>query len=235
MSDSTVQSSESLADGDGFPRVAVFDLDGTVTYKDTYVDFLLLCLRKRPLRVLRGGALLWYLLLHKAGFKSNHWLKSRYLGTIAGGLGGEALEKICTEFCRHTIDRNFKVQALAEIQRLKDEGFTLVLATASFSFYVDKLFAELNMDYLLCTHAALDAEGRITGAIEGKNCIGAEKAHRLEKLCSSCGWQNIASAYSDDIVDLPLFNMADAALVVDPKPKTEAQALAYGFQVLNWR
>lgn len=215
-------------------NIAVFDLDGTITYKDTYVEFLLFCLKKRPLRILRGGELVLYLLLYKTGLRSNHWLKAKYLGTVAGGLGGHELENICAEFCARTVAQNIKPKALAELSRLKAQGVTLVLATASFSFYVECLSAELKMDHLLCSKAKFDTEGRITGALDGKNCIGAEKANRLKLLMDSQGWKNIDSAYSDDIVDLPLFSLAEKAFVVDPKTKTAVRAEELGFPVLAW-
>lgn len=216
-------------------KIAVFDLDGTITFKDTYVDFLVFCLKKRPTRILRGGALVVYLLVHKAGFRSNHWLKAKFLGTVAGGLGGSELEEICQEFCAHTAANNFKPHALAELDRLRADGFQLVLATASFDFYVNGLYALLNMDYLLCSKAELDGDGRLTGALDGRNCIGVEKANRLRDLCVEQGWHRIELAYSDDIVDLPLFQMAEKALVVDPKPATESQADCLGYQVISWR
>jgi len=198
-------------------RIAVFDLDGTITRKDTYVDFLVFCLMKRPWRLLRGGALLVYLIAYKTGLRSNHWLKAKYLGTVAG------------------VQRNFKPEALAELKRLKEQGFQLVLATASFDFYVSGLFAALNMDFLLCTKAALDDTGSLTGALDGKNCIGDEKANRVRQMCAEKSWPSIERAYSDDIVDLPLFQMARVALVVDPRPLTESRAGALGYQILNWR
>lgn len=219
----------------GSGEIAVFDLDGTITYKDTYVEFLLFCLKKRPLRVLRGGELVLYLLMYKTGLRSNHWLKAKYLGTVAGGLGGHELEKISAEFCAKTVAQNIKPKAMAELARLKAQGVTLVLATASFSFYVECLSAELKMDHLLCTKAKLNTKGGITGAIDGKNCIGVEKANRLKLLMESQGWNYISSAYSDDIVDLPLFTMAEKAFVVDPKTKTAARAEELGFPVLAWR
>ena len=224
-------SKESVA---GVQRIAVFDLDGTITYKDTYVEFLLLCLKKRPLRVLRGGELVFYLLVHKAGLRSNHWLKAKYLGTVAGGLGGTQLDDIVEEFCMATIEKNIKPLALVEMDKLRSQGYTLVLATASFGFYVERLFATLNMDYLLCSKAMLDTDGKITGSLDGKNCIGDEKASRLKSLMEAQKWSSIERAYSDDLVDLPLFEMADKPLVVDPAGTSAAKAKALEFTVLNW-
>lgn len=216
-------------------RIAVFDLDGTITYKDTYVAFLLFCLKKRPLRILRGGELILYFCLFKAGFYSNHWLKAKYLRTVVGGIGGAEFEGLCGEFSAVTLERNIKPNALSELVHLKAQGYIVVLATASFGFYVERLFAELEMDYLLCSHAQLDPNGGVTGAIEGNNCIGEEKARRLQQLCAAQNWNNIERAYSDDLVDLPMFNLANSAFVVDPSPSTAARAEELGIPVLNWR
>lgn len=215
-------------------KIAVFDLDGTITCKDTYVAFLLLCLKKRPLRILRGGELIFYLLIHKTGLRSNHWLKSKYLGTVAGGLGGAELDKIVEEFCVATKERNFKPKALAELDKLRSQGYTLVLATASFGFYVERLFSILNMDHLLCSEAMLDADGKITGDLDGKNCIGEEKASRLQDLMVTQQWGSVERAYSDDLVDLPLFKMANKAFVVDPVGASVVKAKELGYTVFTW-
>jgi len=216
-------------------KVAVFDLDGTLTFKDTYVQFLLYCFKKHPARLLRGVNLLVYLAMYKSGLRTNHWLKARYLKTVAAGIALEKFESLCEEFCHRTIENNIKPKAMHEIERLREAGYVVVLATASFDFYVNRLFELLNMDHLLCTASAVDGSGCITGEIDGNNCIGAEKARRVTALMEASGWVAIDSAYSDDRVDLPLFEMATHAFVVDPGSTTELLAKERNFQVLNWR
>ena len=216
-------------------KIAVFDLDGTITYKDTYVDFLLYCLRKRPSRILRGGALVVYLLMYKSGIRSNHWLKARYLGTVAGGLHRAELDSLAESFSQQSFEKNIKPEALQELSELKARGYTLVLATASFEFYVSKLFVLLKMDYLLCSSAVFDSRDCLVGKLAGKNCLGAEKARRVRELCAEQQWSGVELAYSDDMVDEPLFELADTALVVDPKPMNESKARSMGYRVLNWR
>ena len=216
-------------------RVAVFDLDGTVTRHDTYVDFLLYCLRRKPLRLLTLPALASYLLVHKAGFKSNHWLKARYLEAVVGGITRTELEDICNEFVARTLVKNIKQPALDELSRLREEGYILVLATASFGFYVRSLATELEFDEVLCTEAMFDDGDKLTGKLDGENCIGSEKARRIGMLSSQRGWADIELGYSDSKVDLPMLEMVGRALVIDPKPATEKVAASKGFEVLRWR
>jgi len=217
------------------PRVAVFDLDGTITRKDTYVDFLLFTLGKKPGRIVCLPALAWYLLVHKSGMRSNHWLKARYLGAVAGGLSRAQIADICASFVSRTMANNIKQPALDELARLRSEGYRLVLATASFGFYVRSLSAELKFDEVLCTEALFDSSDKLTGELSGENCIGSEKARRITALLAERGWSNVELGYSDSKVDLPMLQMVGRALVVDPSASTQRVAADKGFEILRWR
>lgn len=215
--------------------VAVFDLDGTITKHDTYVHFLLFCLWSMPVRLLKSPMLVVYLLMYRAGFRTNHWLKARFLGLVVGGVDSEKLEKLSQKFHHRTLQGNIKQAALDEITCLRQQGYKVIIATASFSFYVSKIAESLGADELLCTTADVDEYGRLTGAIAGLNCIGEEKARRVERLLADKGWPDVQRAYSDHKVDLPLLKMSREALVVDPRPATEAVAVQYGYQILHWK
>lgn len=219
----------------GETSVAVFDLDGTITRRDTYVQFLLFCLRSMPQRLLRIPLLVVYLIIHKVGLRSNHWLKAIYLRTVVGGVGGARLEDLCEKFYQSTMANNIKQGALAELAELRGKGYKIVIATASFDFYVYKVANALLADEVLCTVAELDKKGCVTGNIAGRNCLGEEKASQVMQLISSRGWSGVNRAYSDDKVDLPLLNMAEIALVVDPKPATEMVAGKLGYKILRWK
>ena len=215
--------------------VAVFDLDGTITRYDTYVHFLIFCLRSKPLRLLASPMLIVYFGMYKAGIRSNHWLKARFLRLVLGGVGQSELNQLAVSFNALTLRKNIKRGALEEIEKLRKEGYEIVLATASFGFYVKSIADSLGVDHLLCSAAAVDSGGRLTGEIDGLNCIGEEKARRLRVLMVERGWSEIDRAYSDHKVDLPLLEMSRVAVVVDPKPATEAVAGRCGYEILRWK
>lgn len=216
-------------------RVAVFDLDGTITRHDTYIDFLLYCLRKKPSRWVCLPALASYVLVHKAGLRSNHWLKARFLGAVAGGMTRVQLMQICEQFVDRTMATNVKQPALDELKRLRGEGYSLVLATASFGLYVRSLAAKLEFDEVLCTEALFNLDDKLTGTLDGKNCIGEEKARRIRVLLADREWAGVELGYSDSKVDLPMLEMSGRALVIDPKSSTEKLAVEKGYEVLRWR
>lgn len=215
--------------------VAVFDLDGTISDRDTYVHFLVFCLKKKPLRFLRTPVLPIYLIVHKLGLRSNHWLKARFLRTVVAGIAPAELTLITAEFVDVTMHTNIKEEALLELARLRGEGYLLVLATASFSFYVNQIFSALDMDELLCSSAQTDADGVLTGEIDGENCIGEEKARRIQKLLCHRRLKQVARGYSDSAVDFPMLKMSAVAFLVDPKAATVKAAARYGYQILYWK
>ena len=59
--------------------VAIFDLDNTITYKDTYLAFLFKLLRDHPLRLFNCVKLPVAVLLYKTGRRDNSWLKETFL------------------------------------------------------------------------------------------------------------------------------------------------------------
>jgi len=173
--------------------------------------------------------------VYKCGLRSNHWLKSQFLKTVAGGTSRQTLLEIAGRFVVNDAKKNVKPQALAELERLRQAGYKLVLATASFDFYVELYFEALNMDALVCTRAEFNASDELTGSIDGRNCIGEEKRVRVSALLRETGFDTVARAYSDSEVDLPLLRMAGTAVVVDPKPATRKVAGSMQYDVVSWR
>ncbi len=216
-------------------RIAVFDLDGTISDRDTYLTFLLHCLKRHPARALKVPLLPGYVLMFKSGLRTNHWLKAKFLKAICGGLDKKVLDDLAGTFTAETFKNNIKPLALAELDRLRSEGYLLVLATASFDFYVTRLFSELGMDKLFCTAAEFDHNDRLTGSLATTNCFGKEKARRIKSWLAEQGATEVDLAYSDSKVDLPLLLLARDSVVVDPKTATERVAAEFNYKVVRWK
>jgi len=75
----------------------------------------------------------------------------------------------------------------------------------------------------------------LTGKLDGKNCIGPEKASRIRELMKDRAWDTIELGYSDSKVDMPMLEMVGTPLVIDPKAATAKIAADKGFAVLRWR
>jgi HAD superfamily hydrolase (TIGR01490 family) len=214
-------------------EVAVFDLDGTITDCDTYVEFLKLCLIRQPSRLVRSVHLPGALLLHKAGYYDNAWLKETFLTAIAGGYAEGRIAELAHSLVSGLLEKHVRSGARDAIRRHRDAGHRLLLATASFDFYVASLAEELGFDEVVCTTAARDAGNRILGKIDGKNCYGAAKVEAVLEAIpdrESCR----LTAYTDHHSDWALLQESDLPVAVHPTGALRRLALANEVDVQMW-
>lgn len=216
------------------PTVAIFDLDSTITKKDTYVAFLLTVLKKHPTRLLRCGFLPFAIVIQKTGLKDNSWLKETFLRSIAGGMNQSQL-KACTDHFLNTLQKQgLRKKALERIQKHRQAGHQLVLASASFDFYVTKLGKQLGFDTIICTRSSWNEQNQLTGKINGHNCYGKYKLNRLIESLGHDKTDIIAIGYTDHHSDKPFLEWTDKAIVVNPTKKLHQIALDKDYTIEDW-
>jgi HAD superfamily hydrolase (TIGR01490 family) len=215
--------------------VAIFDLDGTITFGDTYLAFLLFVLRARPQRLIHCIGLPGALAGFALGRVSNDTLKRRFLRAILGGSSRMSLDALAKRFARHCCDRLVKPAARERIEWHRRRGHHLVLATASPDLHADAIGRALGFDDIVCTRAAWDGD-RVTGELAGANLRGEAKLATIRSLGIFQGVERAyVFAYSDHRSDLPLLRFADQATVVDPSRRFAAEAEASGLRIERWR
>ncbi len=214
--------------------IVIFDFDSTITKKDTYVAFLASILKTYPLRLLRCSFLPFAILIHKSGIKDNSWLKETFLTAIAGGLNQPQLAACTDQFLEKLKKNGIRSKALQKIQQHRNSGHKLVLASASFDFYVKKLGAQLGFETIVCTHSSWDEENKLTGKIAGRNCYGKYKLKRLIELLGNDRKDIITIAYTDHHSDEALLEWADEAIAVNPTKKLHQTALKKKYCIADW-
>jgi phosphatidylglycerophosphatase C len=198
--------------------VAVFDLDGTITDCDTYVKFLRLCMRRRPTRIFGSLHLPIAVLLHLIGVFDNAWLKATFLKALAGDCSASTLEKLVNTHVADVMENHIRPAALEAIRHHRQAGHRLLLASASFDFYVHQLGTRLGFDEVVCTRALRGPGDTISGSIDGNNCFGTAKVSAVLNVIhdrQSC----TLVAYSDHHSDWGLLLEADIPVAVCPTPE----------------
>ena len=224
-----------VADSEHQGQVAViFDLDKTITRNDTYLAFLIYMLRLHPRRLLRCAFLPVAVLLHKVRLRDNSWLKQVFLRAIAGGLPREVIEQCSSRFLEQVLANDIRPTALRAIACHRDARHRLVLATASFDFYSEEPGRRLGFDAIICTPSDWEAEHRLTGKIQGKNCYGANKLARLREYFGEQRGQLHLIGYSDHHTDAFFLQWVDQAVAVNPTPKLQKIARQQGFAIEDW-
>jgi phosphatidylglycerophosphatase C len=190
--------------------VAAFDVDGTLTSRDAVMPFL------RSLRSLPVvGAAFARRPAHTIGSllrRDRDALKAIALSSLRG-LDRDEVWARGERFASDVLPRWLRADTLGRLQWHRDEGHRVVFVSASLRPYLEPFAASLGVEAVLCCELAV-ADGRLTGAIDGANCRGAEKQRRLERWLAAQGLQRgevAVWAYGDSAGDRPMLEAADVA------------------------
>ncbi|RUM92335.1 MAG: phosphoserine phosphatase SerB [Thiomicrospira sp.] len=134
------------------------------------------------------------------------------------GLNTSALQKV--------FDERLFLNPGAEtwIAGLKEKNIAFALVSGGFTFFTDRLKKQLELDYARA-NILDEAEGCLTGKIQG-DIVGAEaKAAFLQEICNELGISlNQTVAIGDGANDLLMMNEAGLSIAYHAKPKVQAQS-----------
>lgn len=200
------------------PPLAAFDVDGTLTRRDTLLPFLQrVCGTQRLARGLaRHGVALSAMAV---GRVERDTVKDALLAHLLTGWDAEAVRSAGTTYAGFlaSADR-LRPDTLARLREHQAAGHRVVLVSASPEVYLDPLGHHLGVDAVLCSALEVGADGRLTGRLVGRNCRGAEKVARLQTWLDGDGTgASYLYAYGDSSGDRELLAHADVGVLVKPR------------------
>jgi phosphatidylglycerophosphatase C len=221
------------AAGAGAARaVAVFDLDGTLTRRDTLLPFLAAALRARPARAWR----LWRAPFALAAFlvdRDRGRLKGRMIGALLGGLPRADVAALSRRFLDRHGSALLRPEAVAALERHRAAGDYLVLLSASADCYVRDLGARLGFDEVICTELEWRGD-RLDGALASPNRRGEEKTRCVQRLRTAHP-QARFSAYGNARSDLDHLARVEAGVLVNGSAAARREARERGLPCAVWR
>jgi phosphatidylglycerophosphatase C len=156
----------------GGRQVAAFDFDGTITRRDTLVPFL---------RRLRGRSRFTSAFASAAPALARggrEAYKAAVLRLLLRGLPADELQRKAAAYGAR-LPEQFRPEMVDRIRWHQDQGHTVVIVSASLRAYLDPVVEHLGLDGVCAVELEVGADGRLTGAMVGPNCRGAEKVRRL--------------------------------------------------------
>jgi len=186
-------------------RIAFFDFDGTITTRDTLLEFIKF--QKGTFRYWLGFILHSpYIILYKLKIISNNTAKEKIFYYFWKGIPESDFQTDCDHFASEKLPQFLRPKAIQEIQQLKNKGFEVVIVSASPENWIRewaKNFEAPVISTRLETH-----ENRLTGRIAGKNCHGIEKVARIRAVYDTGSFDEIY-AYGDTSGDKPMLSLAN--------------------------
>jgi len=143
------------------------------------------------------------------------------------------LDVLHKEFMQSCILPKIKPQTIKVLNKHRDQGDTLVIITATNSFITHPIATHLDIQHLIATEPKI-VDGRYTTEIEGTPCFQEGKVTRLnEWLKTNKETMTGSYFYSDSINDLPLLEIVDTPIVIDPDEKLLKTATKRNWEVTS--
>lgn len=210
-------------------KLAIFDIDYTLTKKETSIELYKYMLK-------RDKSLIKYIPAHiltGLGYGVKVFdatrTKERFLKFLSG-TKEEKLKSIVKDFYREHISNLLYEDGLKAIKDYKAKGYKVYLISASPEFYVNEFYNLEGVDKVIGTKFKMD-DGIFTPIVMGKNCKGEEKVKRLmeelKKDNIEVDFKN-SVMFSDSLSDLPLLQLAGKGYLINYKKK-------HDLEILRWK
>ncbi len=223
-------------------KLAIYDMDRTVTIRGTYTPFLLfVAARMAPWRLLLAPFALLAMAGYAAKLISRKRLKEINLALLLGTrLSPQRLAPHIEAYADRVVARNLYAKARARIAEDQAAGYRVALCTASYELYVHAIAARIGIAAadVIGTRLVSAADGAILAQIDGENCYDREKLPRIAQWMAKIGVKREEAhlrCYSDHVSDAPMLDLADEAFATTPSPKLRALADQRGWPVLDFR
>lgn len=210
-------------DSESPPKYAFFDLDHTILPQDTQALFARYVMTKQPWR---RCYLLWYLptLLPAALKMIDLRGMKRIFFSYLVGIEKTKLLALADEFVAKVVDEVAYPEVVSEVERLKAEGYIMILNSASPEFYVEKIAKHYGFDHYLGTDLVLEDRMPFLPTIQGPNNKHGAKITAMQDrgiLPADYNWEvdepfPESWAFSDSSADIPLLSIAENGVTIHP-------------------
>jgi HAD superfamily hydrolase (TIGR01490 family) len=211
-------------------KLAIFDVDYTLTKRETLVEFYLFMMKKNPklLKYLPKSlfsSMFYFFNIHDASTVKKTFIR------FIDGIEECEMKKIVKEFYETRLSKILYKDAMDMIIKMKTQGYKIYLISASAEFYLNELYNIKEVDKVIGTRFTTE-NGLHRNKITGENCKGEEKVKRLKAVLKEEKMEvdfEESYMFSDSLSDLPLFNIVGHPYLINFKKSHDK------IQILKWK
>ena len=220
-------------------RIAIYDMDKTLTRKATFGPFILFVLKKyRPLRFWALPVMGLVTLGYGLKLISRSRLKEINLRLLLGSkIDAKETAKIARDFGLSDPAASLLPAAGEQIIEDQSNGYRIVIASASYRFYVEVLAQFWGIDDVIATDCKALSLTSFVPQIAGENCYGEGKLRMVQNWLSD---QKIAREnahirfYSDHVSDAFCLAWADEGIAVNAHGPLRTLAPKMEWRICDW-
>ena len=210
-------------------KLAIFDIDYTLTKKETSIELYKYMLKKNkkllkylPSHIITG--LFYGIKVYNAGRTKENFLR------FLSGTSEDELKSMVKSFYKDKLESILYEDGIKAIKDFKEKGYKIYLISASPEFYVNEFYNIKEVDKVIGTKFQMN-DGKFSCKISGENCKGEEKVKRLmEELKKDNIEVDFKNSYmfSDSLSDLPLLKLVGKGYLINYRKNHE-------LEILRWR
>jgi phosphatidylglycerophosphatase C len=213
-------------------KIALFDLDGTITRRDTLWQYVTGFLARRPWEFVTLIGALPATIAFLLRLADHGRLKARFMQATLRGRTRSELDAWTSEFIPRLLANGTFASARACIDEHRRAGDRLILLSASPDLYVPAIGRALGFDEVISTGVRWNGD-RFDGALTTPNRRGEEKARVVRALRERHPGVPIA-AYANGGEDLAHLALVEQPLLVSARPDARRRALELGIRCADW-
>ncbi|MBQ7662966.1 MAG: HAD-IB family hydrolase [Prevotella sp.] len=199
---------------DNRSEIVVFDFDGTLTTRDSFLVFI---------RYARGTHSYWrgmleclpQIILYGLHLISNETLKQHVFGKFFSGMPYEDFCEKAREFSLSCIDGFARKETVEILHEYVAVGHKVLIVSASVPEWIQPWASRHGVSKVLGTEIEVSEQGTLTGRLSTKNCYGAEKVRRFLEECPYRSSYKL-TVYGDSRGDRELMSLADESFLIAP-------------------
>lgn len=188
-------------------QVVAFDFDGTITRKDTLLEFIKFSKGNIIfyIGILRNA---FWLLAFKLRLYPNWKAKQKIFAFFFKGTPLVQFNQLCEDFFYQKKDELLYTLAVKQIQEYVAAQVDVIIVSASIENWVIPFGRYLKVAAVIGTRIEVDSNGLLTGCFLTANCYGKEKVKRLQEIFPVRS-NYYLTAYGDSRGDVELLEYAD--------------------------
>lgn len=193
------------------PQIALFDFDGTITSKDTFIEFAMHAVGK--LNFIYAIFLnIFYLVGWKLSLVPNSIVKQKLFSTLFKGMEIGQFNDACNSFS-NKIDDFLHPIGYYKLKMHIDNKCKVYIVSASIDNWIKPWALKHGITNVIATKIEVDKNGIITGRFLSKNCFGKEKISRIKENIPDLSEYD-TFAYGDSKSDLPMIKLANHGILL---------------------
>lgn len=186
-------------------QIYIYDFDGTLTRRDSFLDFIRYTCGSRSLYC---GLLLFspLLILMKLRLYANGRAKERLFTHFFQGMSIRMFDDLCAKYGLSRADLLLDAARKA-VNEVASNGYRIFIVSASVDRWVLPFFRDVPNVTVIGTQIEVE-NGLVTGRFSTPNCYGAEKVRRIQALLPYREQYKLI-AHGDSRGDKEMLNYAD--------------------------